>query len=311
MKNSKHFEADLWKKVFHILKEKENKKIYKKLLYHYTTPAGLFGILKNQNIWATEASFLNDLYEIQYGHDITLEILSNYLKEKNLYSKDFCKLTINYLSHMNLKEEEIYITSFCESSDLLSQWKGYTNFGEGFAIGLNLNKLIKSKSAEEFDHISIQKVIYDKKSQTKMIKAKIKFMISQSKKLIDEDISNKENIINASAKSLAYYLNAQSKRFKSSAFSEEKEWRAIYTNNTFTKEERIKNEFRMVDSIITPYIKLHLRKKEGNKKSHLPIDKIIIGPKVDFKKASKSINLVYKNHKIKLPKINESKITLQ
>jgi len=306
-----HFDSTLWEKVFHLLQKKEEKETHHGLLYHYTTPAGLLGILQNQHIWATEASFLNDLYEIQYGLDMTKEVINTYLKNKDTYKQQFCELSLNYLEHMNSKEEEIYITSFCETSDLLSQWKGYTNFGEGYAVGLNLENMIDSNSDEEFGHISIKKVIYNKKMQSKMVKSKIKFMVLQSQKLIAQDLPNTENIMKASAKSLAYYLNAQSKRFKSSAFSEEKEWRAIYINNDFANEQRIKNKLRMVDSILTPYIELHLYKKNSAKNRILPIKEIIIGPKVDGKKAGKSINLIYKNLEVKLPKIKESKITLQ
>jgi len=311
MQDKIHFDNSLWEKVFLLLQQKESKETHKGLLYHYTTPSGLLGILQNQHIWATEASFLNDLYEIQYGLDITKEIIHKYMKKQDTYIQQFCELCLNYLEHMNSKEEEIYITSFCETSDLLSQWKGYTNFGEGYAVGLNLEKMINSKESEEFGHISIKKVIYDLKVQSKMVKSKIKFMIHQSQKLINDDLNNRDNIMKASAKSLAYYLNAQSKRFKSSAFSEEKEWRAIYINNDFANEQRIKNRLRMVDSILTPYIELHLYKKNSQDNKMLPIKEIIIGPKVDGKKAGKSINLIYKNLEVKLPKIKESKITLQ
>jgi len=311
MQDKIHFDSNLWEKVFHLLEKKEATETYKGLLYHYTTPPGLLGILQNQHIWATEASFLNDLYEIQYGLDITTKVLHSYSDKKDIYIKEFCELCLNYLTHMNFKEEEIYITSFCETSDLLSQWKGYTNFGEGYAVGLDLEKMINSKKTEEFGHISIKKVIYDSTVQTTMVKEKIRFMIKKSKKLIASDLINEENIKKASAKSLAYYLNAQSKRFKSNAFSEEKEWRAIYINSGFSEDERVKNRLRMVDSILTPYIELHLYKKNTKHQNKLPIKEIIIGPKVDRKKANKSITLIYKNLEINLPKIKESKITLQ
>ena len=311
MENKIHFESNLWKKVFKIAQEKDEQDQYNGLLYHYTTPTGLLGILQNQNIWATEASFLNDLYEIQYGHDITKKVLSAYSKDTISYTKKFSKQTLYYLDLMNSKEEEIYITSFCETSDLLSQWKGYTNFGEGYAVGLDLNEIISSNDNESFGHIAIKKVIYDKKTQIKLIKSKINHMIKQSVKLINKQKSNEENIFNASAKSLAYYLNAQSKRFKSSAFSEEKEWRVIYINSPLSKSKRIKNKFRMVESTITPYLEIKLCKTANCKNNILPINKIVVGPKIDFEKAVKSINLAYKSLEINIPKVKKSSISLQ
>ena len=67
----------------------------------------------------------------------------------------------------------------------------------------------------------------------------------------------------------------------------------------------------MVDSTITPYIKLNLCKKESSPCTSLPINKIIVGPKINFKKAVKSIHFAYKNIGSKSPKIKESKISLQ
>lgn len=311
MENKIYFESNLWEKVFHTVQKKDEPDLYEGLLYHYTTPAGLLGILENQNIWATDAAFLNDLYEIQYGHNITKEVLDSYLKNKDTYTRNFAKQTLYYFNLMNSKEEEIYITSFCETSDLLSQWKGYTNFGEGYAIGLDLNEIIQSKNNANFGHISIKKVIYDKKTQIKLVRSKIKFMIKESIKLIKKQKSNQENIIKASAKSLSYYLNAQSKRFKSSSFSEENEWRAIYVNSTLSKSKRINNKFRMVDSIITPYIEINFHRRTKNNDYYLPINKIVVGPKIDFKKAIKSISLAYQNLEIEIPLIKESAISLQ
>ena len=311
MKNKIHFEPNLWEKVFNLTQKNDKQDLHEGLLYHYTTPTGLLGILQSQNIWATEASFLNDLYEIQYGLDITNEVLTIYAQDNDSYIKKFAKQTIYYLDIINSKEEDIYITSFCETSDLLSQWKGYTNFGEGYAIGLDLKDIINSRNDASFDHVSIKKVIYTKKTQKKLIRSKTKLMINESLKLINKQKNNKQNIINASAKSLAYYLNEQSKRFKSSSFKEEKEWRAIYVNSTISKNKRIKNKFRMVGSTITPYIEINLCQKVTNQNTYLPIDKIIMGPKINFKKAEKSISLACKNLNMEIPNIKKSTISLQ
>jgi hypothetical protein len=36
-----------------------------RLLYHYTDPTGMLGILQGQTIWATDAQYLNDTHEVQ------------------------------------------------------------------------------------------------------------------------------------------------------------------------------------------------------------------------------------------------------
>ena len=37
------------------------------VLYHYTSPAGLKGILETSSLWAADADFLNDAQELQFG----------------------------------------------------------------------------------------------------------------------------------------------------------------------------------------------------------------------------------------------------
>lgn len=41
-----------------------------KILYHYTSVEGIFGILNNNKIWATNMFFLNDISEFKYTFDL-------------------------------------------------------------------------------------------------------------------------------------------------------------------------------------------------------------------------------------------------
>lgn len=52
-------------------------------LLHYTTAAGLNGILRNGSLWATHSSFLNDAEEITHYFDFSfLQIISEVRREK-------------------------------------------------------------------------------------------------------------------------------------------------------------------------------------------------------------------------------------
>ena len=46
-----------------------------KSLFHYTTAAGLLGILRESVLWATEARFLNDAQEAVYARDLFVSAL--------------------------------------------------------------------------------------------------------------------------------------------------------------------------------------------------------------------------------------------
>ena len=49
-------------------------------LYHYTTSAGLLGIIESNGIYLTDARFLNDSSEITYGRSLFLERLNHFVE---------------------------------------------------------------------------------------------------------------------------------------------------------------------------------------------------------------------------------------
>ena len=59
----------------------------------------------------------------------------------------------------------IYVACFCEIGDLLSQWKGYANFGDGYSIGLRASELLRTKRKFPYFNIAFRKVIYRKSEQ--------------------------------------------------------------------------------------------------------------------------------------------------
>jgi hypothetical protein len=46
------------------------------VLYHYTSPAGLMGIIRNREIWATKLHYLNDVSECGCALRITSQMLT-------------------------------------------------------------------------------------------------------------------------------------------------------------------------------------------------------------------------------------------
>jgi hypothetical protein len=44
-------------------------------LHHYTTAAGLIGILRSKSLWASDCRFLNDRSELVYGHNLVKDYL--------------------------------------------------------------------------------------------------------------------------------------------------------------------------------------------------------------------------------------------
>ena len=60
----------------HELRESEAESV-PRLLYHYTTQAGLIGILESKSIWATHGLYLNDASELRLGIEMFKQRLAD------------------------------------------------------------------------------------------------------------------------------------------------------------------------------------------------------------------------------------------
>lgn len=119
------------------------------VLYHYTTVSGLLGIIQELVLWATDAEFLNDAQELQFGRE---ELRAGLLTAADaLYpgaggaiSAEASRATVmrSAADHLDIgggpyagkQHHAAYVACFCESGDLLSQWRGYGSPG-GIALG--------------------------------------------------------------------------------------------------------------------------------------------------------------------------------
>lgn len=110
-----------------------------KMIYHYTSAQGLIGILgcnsiDEISIRATDVRFLNDKLELSIGiEEIKVMKQSETLKsEWNSFINDI---------EMLINESLIFITSFCENKDSLSQWIAYCPGGGGYCIEFDSSKI--------------------------------------------------------------------------------------------------------------------------------------------------------------------------
>lgn len=143
-------------------------------LYHYTTAAGLSGILQSKSLWATHTSFVNDEEEILGFYDRVLPkilrpIFRKYIediKDQPEFQKQlgntppelFCEEQFGKRMHGFRRAASLwhdhYITSFTTTTDhrvrkdgLLSQWRAYGTDG-GYALVLDIDQLDKIISEE-------------------------------------------------------------------------------------------------------------------------------------------------------------------
>lgn len=111
-------------------------------LYHYTTTAGLIGILTSGRMWLTNAGFLNDSEELTYGAGKAAFQLrsradqarsSSGDREMHNYIAGALEGVARSIESINSpgtgRFEFPYVASFSEERDDLSQWRGYASGG--------------------------------------------------------------------------------------------------------------------------------------------------------------------------------------
>ena len=87
-------------------------------LFHYTTSAGLDGILTSQTLWCTHYKYLNDSQEGVYAKDILREVvylkcLEEYKDQKKSCEKTNDILQIFYTWLEKDSKNGPYVLSFC------------------------------------------------------------------------------------------------------------------------------------------------------------------------------------------------------
>lgn len=226
------------------------------LLYHYTSPEGLKGILSSREIWATSILYLNDFSEFKY----TLNLLNGIL-EKNFG----VQLSENLFTRLITTQKEIpwdvYVTAFSEKGDQLDQWRGYCPPTGGFSIGFDKEKL---RSYAKFKNLDLENCIYEPDEQTKLL-TDIAKEISEVYSINDVQLLRKFISDNRSRFEKIYAsLVAMAPRIKHPSFKDENEWRLICYGGSEVL-------YRVSRSLLVPYLEIGPIVKEC-------FSQIIVGP---------------------------------
>lgn len=240
MPKNTHHTQDINKHQF-IKKMNEERPTQGSSIFHYTTSPGLLGILDKPSgashpLWATNIHYLNDSSEFEIGIEIIKEAAKNLGENEQKPEK---KEILNFIH----KEATvlhptttfpIFVTSFSEENDKLSQWRAYG--GEtGYSIGFDFNELKNRANKAEW---WLRKCIYKKDEYldliTDIIDHTLDFFLegkTETKEQITKVFSIKnptEEQISELTKSLILVILTKcTPIFKHNGFEEEKEWRLI------------------------------------------------------------------------------------
>jgi hypothetical protein len=240
------------------------------IIYHYCNVESFRAIIENKTLWLSSVYNLNDYKEIHWIKDkIFKKIKTSATKDNFLKYKCFEELYSKQLPN-------VYIASFSEGSDLLSQWRAYANDGFGVAIGFNSDYFKENKL------VQTSAVLYDEKSQEELID-----LILEPLENLSENIDPESDVFVDICKDIITKINNLSAKSKNELFKEEQEVRLIHTpkiidnkeNKKFIFEDNLSEMmFRSVCGNLIPYFEL----KFDQKKEVPPIVEIIKGPKNKF-----------------------------
>jgi hypothetical protein len=258
------------------------------VIYHYTDPKGLIGILSDGQLWATDIGYLNDSSELRHAQEVQRQLLGEIIKESPDGSLQRRLATKALEGRHPFTGEKTYVVCFCAEDDLLTQWKTYGAWGSGFSIGFDRKKLESSLAAlgppppslaDIFTlgttEVSLARVRYSEEEQRRDLKR----AFDRYGALLSAESSASE--IAECAAAIADNAALSASRFKHPAFESEKEWRIVISSSLGSSPEMF---FRSSSRTVIPYIKT---KRQPDSK--LPVVSITIGPTLDQKLSKRSV----------------------
>ncbi len=157
------------------------------IIYHYTSAAGLKGILKYSKLWFTRWDSLNDSSENLIVHDCIEEALKKYAHEPQFveYVRE-----INEVQRDSKKkgyiDRDLYLASFSSNADSLALWNCYSKDTQcgGYCIGFDTPNLFSDYP------VILSKVLYDKEEQMTVVDEVMKRLFT----IYDSYIKNEDTL---------------------------------------------------------------------------------------------------------------------
>lgn len=298
-------------------------------LWHYTTASGLYGIIRSQQLWATNIFYLNDGEEFSGFFDRKLiHLLEDGVREgiaeksmtvegrKFLDAKGGAEVVqhqvpIQLLAGLRAATLKLnaYVTSFCHTKSgfatedgLLSQWRAYGTDG-GYAIVFDSQKLSELLDAEHrrFFYSFLRFGDVDYHEDDVALEAKHPESLeweASIRKVIAGLIVQPEKF--DIANQLFDPMISLSTRHKHRGFREESEVRIVAgtPNELDTEEARSEGEtrhrkpvyFEPRNGVLVPHIALFER--PAGEMVTLPIKQVVVGPHSERLKRQKAVRLL-------------------
>jgi hypothetical protein len=250
--------------------------------YHYCDSAGLLGILDTHRFWASNAVFLNDPTEGLYA----IEIARGFLEDRRKATGVAGKFAAAVLERIHASSEtDLYVVSFSRDGDLLSQWRGYGDFGRGFSLGFDMAKLNPPVQLGW-----LIEVLYDPEH----LRLTLEDIFGIYTEFLDAEgpLADFDDV----ASWCVPVLNLLAQGFKHPSYQQEQEVRLLFQRSRNPEQQDqdrgwygLPISYRARGSNIVSYLDIGLDRPGPDQRSHLPLSRIIVGPGVSFAQNEGSI----------------------
>lgn len=303
-------------------------------LWHFTDAGGLLGMLQNNQLWFTDAKFLNDYSEMSYALGVIESIINEHL-ENTEYSQPVSEYLSDMLTTVKSRVKSdlevgfmnpAFVCCFCEEKDSLHLWRAYTNNGKGYSFGFFVEAIFQKMSQIKIKETAVAtrqlhetwyplnpyfcRVIYEKKQQHEIIGKLIETVVNAINANPDcFPLGHENNLQKIAALSKIYslfYLCLFC--FKDPSFAGEREWRLVYARR-FGAEDNLETlpeaaiHYRVSGNYIVPYLKVNAGRKilidepaDSPELNKLVFETIYTGPGLDYELARSTIfSYAYRN----------------
>ena len=249
---------------------------------------GLLGIGKTGKIYASDSRYLNDSTDSAYLYNFLEDYIAQRISEGTGHDQEYYKKLSSALKTVRISE--VFVASFSEDGDSLSQWRAYSPWGLGFSIGFDAESLVTSNVPDPKTGkpnsvtSSLRKITYLKDGAS-----------------LQEELLNDGKSLGVALASLTFptdsidsigataaLLAVTAPTFKHDAFKDEREWRLVVfdASGQMSAKERERRlfygeglgpmpgkQFRAGKSMLVPYVEAKPNTDEG-----YFIKEVIVGP---------------------------------
>jgi len=181
---------------------------------------------------------LEDASEASYAYRLIKKVLNrDFASIPQAHREHFLEMLVTCA----FPNDTPVVACFCEDGNLLSQWRGYGDSGDGLAIGFKVDWL-NSLRGSGFD---LRRVLYDTGKQEQLISEFLQGVsdIVKGRNSSGEDARWAWLIASSAAEELVVVL-------KDPAFEQEREWRLV------KMVDRRECKYRISGSRVVPYVEI-------------------------------------------------------